>query len=66
MAQKWHLASIVTKQEILYGMTLFLAAIVVTSRNSLDIRPNDEKRFFGPIKSAVACRDLLIIGWLKN
>jgi len=32
-------------------------AKVVTIRNSLDIRPNDEKRFFGPIKSVVVCVD---------
>jgi hypothetical protein len=33
-------------------------AKVVTIRNSLDIRPNDGKRFFGPIKSGVVCVDL--------
>jgi hypothetical protein len=30
-------------------------AKVVTIRNRPAIRPNDGKKFFGPIKSAVAC-----------
>ncbi len=33
-------------------------AKVVTTRNYRDIRLNDGKRFFGPIRSAVACVDL--------
>ena len=33
-------------------------AKVVTIRNRPAIRPNDGKKFFGPIKSAVACVDL--------
>jgi len=33
-------------------------AKVVTIRNCLDIRPNDGKRFFEPIKSVVACAGL--------
>src|SRR6266496_4262276 len=33
-------------------------AKVANIRKCPDIRPNDGKRFFGPIKSAVACVDL--------
>jgi hypothetical protein len=33
-------------------------AKVVTIRNCLDIRLNDGRRFFGPIKSGAVCVDL--------